>query len=129
MQLIEKTLKDKNLTHSDLSSELKNEIKDLGNMMGKYNDILEEIGEEEPTAQQEKELDEMEDDITKIELKICDEIRNIQPAQPAQPAEPAKAANGGKVDKEGGSGVGWFIFGTIALVVTLGAVNILKKKS
>jgi len=121
MQLIEKTLKDKNLTHSDLSSELKNEIKDLRNMMGKYNDILEEIGDEEPTAQQEKELDEIEDDITKIELKICDEIRNTAP--------PAKAADGGKVAEKEGSGVGWFIFGTIALVVTLGAVNILKKKS
>lgn len=115
MELIEAALKEKKIPYKDLSDELKGEIKDLQVMMDKYNKVCDEYESQDEDAETEKLLDEMDHDIATVEIKIANKIKDGTPA-PA-PAEKKKE-----------SGIGWLIFGSVVLAITLGAVNVLKKK-
>jgi (p)ppGpp synthase/HD superfamily hydrolase len=119
MELIEAALKEKKIPYKDLSDELKGEIKDLQVMMDKYNKVCDEYESQEEDAETEKLLDEMDHDIATVEIKIANKIKNPTPT----PA-PAPASAPEKKD----SGIGWLIFGSVVLAITLGAVNVLKKK-
>jgi len=125
MQLISKALEQKKITKEQLSADLQEEIQDLQSMIKTYNEACDEFEQlTEPDAETEKELDEMEHQIVTLEKDIADRINELQVQE--TPKE-TKAANGGATDKKESSSVGWLIFGGLALVATLGAVNVWKK--
>ena len=82
-------------------------------MMDKYNKVCDEYESQDEDAETEKLLDEMDHDIATIEIKIANKIKNPTPAPAPEKKE---------------SGIGWLIFGSVVLAITLGAVNVLKKK-
>ena len=125
MKLVSQALADKNLKSKDLSQDLKQRIDNHREMIVKYNMACEEYeGSEDEDSEVEKKLDEQEDFIANNEKELVAEIKNYQEpaasaAAPAAPASPAKSKD---------NSVGWLIFGGAVLLVTLGAVNVFKKK-
>ena len=129
MKLVSQALADKNLKLKDLSQDLKQRIDNHREMILKYNMACEEYeGSEDEDSEVEKKLDEQEDFIANNEKELVAEIKNYQEpasasaaasAAPAAPASPAKSKD---------NSVGWLIFGGAVLLVTLGAVNVFKKK-
>ena len=124
MKLVKLALKEKGFTQEQLSQELQDRIVNLEELQIKYSEAC-DLYDQEPDKNEETEaeLDKMEDYIASVDEDIANEIKNyeIAPEKPAEtPApEPKK--------KEGG-GIGWLIFGGLALVATLGAVNLMKKR-
>lgn len=124
MELISAALQERNITQEQLSQDLQEEIAELQTMIKTYNEACDEFEQlEEPDAETEKELDEMEHSIVSIQQEIADKIRSEVPQ--GQPKQETKKAEGGEVKKS--SSVGWLIFGGLALVATFGVVNVLKK--
>jgi len=121
MKLVSQALADKNLKLKDLSQDLKQRIDNHREMILKYNMACEEYDDsEDEDSEVEKKLDEQEDFIANNEKELVAEIKNYQEAQPpAPPPPPAKSKD---------NSVGWLIFGGAVLLVTLGAVNVFKKK-
>jgi len=119
MKLINAALAEKNVKSKELTNELQEKIARHKEMIIKYNLACEEYeNEEEEDAATETKLDEQEDAIAQNEAEVAAEIRAFE--------KPVVVAATGTVKKD--SSVGWLIFGGAVLVVTLGAVNILKKK-
>jgi hypothetical protein len=119
MQLISKALQEKGLSQEQLPAEFQEEIQELQTMIKTYNEACDEFEElHEPDAETEKELDDMEHQIVTLEKDIADRIKALSttaPEEKQKDAEPKKS-----------SGFGWVI-GGLALVLTLGAVNVWKK--
>lgn len=138
MQLINETLKEKNYKLADLSDELKEKVNDHKEMIIKYNMAIDEYeNDEDEDAETEKKLDEQEDFIANNEKEIAEEIRNyVKPEPKPEPEhEPEPEPYRRPVPrprpepvKEKKSDVGWLIFGGVVLAITLGAVNVFKKK-
>lgn len=124
MKLVQLALKEKGLQESQLSEELQNRIINLKELQVKYNEAC-DLYDEEPDKNEntEAELDKMEDYIASLDEDIADEIKNYELA-PVETETPVAAPE----PKKEGSGLGWLIFGGLALVATLGAVNVLKKR-
>jgi len=125
MQLISKALEQKKITKEQLSVDLQEEIQDLQNMIKTYNEACDEFEQlTEPDAETEKELDDMEHQIVTLEKDIADRINN----EVEENKEVVLQSDTTKVtDKKESSSVGWLIFGGLALVATLGVVNVWKK--
>ena len=132
MKKINDIKQEKNLQTDELPVELQDEIKALQKMIVKYNDACDTYEaadvEDEKT---EKELDKLEDEIAEIEISIVEKIKTIPSKEvpsvdpiPAAAPAPAPAPEPKKEDNS----VGWLIFGGVALVATLGLVNVFKKK-
>lgn len=125
MKLINAALAEKNVKSKELTNEIQEKIARHKEMIIKYNLACEEYeNEEEEDAATETKLDEQEDSIARNEAEVAAEIRAFEKpvvvaatGAAAEPAEPKES-----------SSVGWLIFGGAVLLVTLGAVNILKKK-
>jgi len=132
MKKINDIKQEKNLQTDELPVELKEEIKGLQKMIVKYNDACDTYEaadvEDEKT---EKELDKLEDEIAEIEISIVEKIKAIPnkeiPAVDPIP-DPAPAPAPAPEPKKEDNSVGWLIFGGVALVATLGLVNVFKKK-
>ena len=124
MKLINAALAEKNVKSKELTNELQEKIARHKEMIIKYNLACEEYeNDEEEDAATETKLDEQEDAIAQNEAEVAAEIRAFEKpvvvaATGTTTTEPVK--------KE--TSVGWLIFGGAVLLVTLGAVNILKKK-
>jgi hypothetical protein len=132
MKLINAALAEKNLKVKELSEDIQQKIAQHKEMIIKYNLACEEYeNDEDEDAETEKKLDEQEDFIASNEQEVADEIKAFEKPAPAPapvstpdptpapaPAEPAKKDNS----------AGWLIFGGAVLLVTLGAVNVFKKK-
>ena len=73
-------------------------------------------------------MDDLEDSISEREIELATFIKAYEkPApEPAPAAAPAPAAQA-QPKKEDNS-VGWLVFGGVVLALTLGAVNLMKKK-
>jgi hypothetical protein len=125
MQLISKALEQKKITKEQLSVDLQEEIQDLQNMIKTYNEACDEFEQlTEPDAETEKELDDMEHQIVTLEKDIADRIND----EVEENKEVVLQSDTTKVtDKKESSSVGWLIFGGLALVATLGVVNVWKK--
>jgi hypothetical protein len=126
MKLISEVLQEKGLKQNELPEQIKNEIEELRVMIVKYNEACDEYDEEdEKDTETEQELDAMEDSIAEFEQGIANDIRelNIQ-----QSAVQQKSADGTKPEEKKSSSLGWLLFGGVALALTLGAVNVFKKK-
>jgi len=127
MKLINQALQEKNFKIADLSSELQEKINQHKEMIVKYNMACDEYENETDTnPETEKKLDEQEDFIAKNESEIVAEIKAYQKAD-VPPADPIPAPPVVKTNKKDSS-AGWLIFGGAVLLVTLGAVNVFKKK-
>ena len=127
MKLIADALKEKGLTPAQLSTDLQEEINDLRDMQIKYNEACDEyesLEEKDRDDDTEKDLDSMEDSITEVELEIVEKIKALQPEQQQQQGQQTQQKPAEKSD----SSIGWLLFGGVALVVTLGVVNVFKKK-
>jgi hypothetical protein len=123
MKLINAALAEKNVKSKELTNELQEKIARHKEMIIKYNLACEEYeNEEEEDAATETKLDEQEDSIARNEAEVAAEIRAFE--KPVVVA--ATGTTTEPVKKE--TSVGWLIFGGAVLLVTLGAVNILKKK-
>lgn len=140
MQQLNAALSEKKLKLKDLPQELREKIESHREMVIKYNMACEEYdSDDEVDEETEKKLDEQEDFIVKNELAIIEEVKafekpapsNEPPAPAPAPAppsnEPPAPAAPAPAEKKDNS-VGWLIFGAAALVVTLGAVNVFKRK-
>lgn len=122
MKLINAALAEKNVKSKELTNELQEKIARHKEMIIKYNLACEEYeNEEEEDAATETKLDEQEDSIARNEAEVAAEIRAFE-----KPV--VVAATGAAAEPKKESSVGWLIFGGAVLLVTLGAVNILKKK-
>ena len=131
MKLINAALHDKQLKSSDLSDDIKQDINELKELVLKFNEAVKEYNASPKKDKvTEAQLDDMEDQMSDLEKDIVGKINAYE--KPA-PKEEAKAAAEGTpapapAPKKEDTSLGWLIFGGVALVVTLGAVNLLKKK-
>ena len=131
MKLINAALHDKQLKSSDLSDDIKQDINELKELVLKFNEAVKEYNvSPKKDKATEAQLDDMEDQMSDLEKDIVGKINAYE--KPA-PKEEAKAAAEGTpapapAPKKEDTSLGWLIFGGVALVVTLGAVNLLKKK-
>lgn len=134
MKKISEALRKKGVSSKSLPQELQDEIAKLREDIIEYNNTCEqyekEKDEEEPDEEAEKKLDDLADSLAERELEIAEMVLQFEPkpepaAVPAAAAaSPAAAAPAKKED----SSVGWLIFGGVVLALTLGAVNLMKKR-
>jgi hypothetical protein len=134
MKLINAELQAKELKLKQLSQELQDEIAQHKEMIVKYNMACDEYDNaDEEDEETEQKLDEQEDFLARNESDIAKRIREFQVPAPAsdpeptsdpKPAAPAQAP----APKKSDNSAGWLIFGGAVLLVTLGAVNVFKKK-
>jgi hypothetical protein len=125
MKDINETLKAKKLNEKDLSQELQQDVRELKEMVVKYNMAFNayESNELEDTDT-EKNLDEQHDFIHKMETDLCEKIKSYEKPEPKLEQEPELEP---KLESKKDSSVGWLIFGGLVFIVTLGAVNAFKK--
>lgn len=132
MKLINEALKRKGITLKKLPEEIKDQISSLKQSIEDYNKEAQayEDQEDEDTAMEEK-LDQWEDEIAAKDHEIASQIKNYQEPKPEPKPEPepapAPVPEPVPAKKEDNS-VGWLIFGGVVLALTLGAVNLMKKK-
>ena len=133
MKLINAVLQEKHLKLKDSSDDLRERIDEHKQMIIKYNLACEEYeNEEEEDEDTEAKLDKQEDFIANNENEIAEEIRNFEkPAPPAPEENPAPAPTAAPApapQPKKDNSAGWLIFGGAVLLVTLGAVNVFKKR-
>jgi cation transport regulator ChaB len=127
MKLISEVLQEKGLKQNELPEQIKSEIDELRQMIVKYNEACDEYDdEEEKDHDTEQQLDAMEDSIAEFEQGIANDIRGLEKSVAQQSAQ--QSADGTKPEEKKGSSLGWLLFGGVALALTLGAVNVFKKK-
>jgi septal ring factor EnvC (AmiA/AmiB activator) len=133
MKKITEALRSRELATKDLPQEVQDQIKELSETIKSYNAALEAYEENqkaedaEPDEETEKKLDDLEDSISEKEIELATFIKAYEkPATEPSPAAPAPAAQA-QPKKEDNS-VGWLVFGGVVLALTLGAVNLMKKK-
>lgn len=131
MKLINATLHDKQIKSSELSDDIKEDIQQLKDLVLKFNAAVVEYNTSEtPNKATEGKLDAMEDNIADVEKEIVEKIKAYE--KPALAPDPAPAPDPVPVpakEKKEDSGIGWLVFSAVALAVTLGAVNLFKKKA
>jgi translation elongation factor EF-1alpha len=129
MKLINAALQEKQLKLKELSEQLRQDIKNHQEMVVKYNMACEQYeSEEEEDVETEKKLDEQEDFIAANEAEIAKHVREFEKPVVQEAVSDAPASPPAPVKKESSS-AGWLIFGGAVLLVTLGAVNVFKRKA
>lgn len=129
MKKITEALRKKQITSKALPQDLQDEITKLRDEILAYNTAVEEYekekGEDNEDADEEadKKFEDLADSIAEREVEIATAIENFQAPKNDEPA-PATSAPAKKED----SSVGWLVFGGVVLALTLGAVNLMKKK-
>ena len=135
MKLINATLNDKQIKSSELPEAIVNQIKELKELIVKYNDSVNEYNSSsKQTKAGKQKLEAMSDHIEELENKIVQEIKAYEKPEPIVEPTPAPTTDPTPApapikEKKEDSGLGWLIFGGVALVVTLGAVNLFKKRA
>jgi len=135
MKLINATLNDKQIKSSELPEAIVNQIKELKELFVKYNDSVNEYNSSsKQTKAGKQKLEAMSDHIEELENKIVQEIKAYEKPEPIVEPTPAPTTDPTPApapikEKKEDSGLGWLIFGGVALVVTLGAVNLFKKRA
>ena len=128
MKLINNALQEKNLKISDLSESLQERIHELQQLILKYNQACAEYEEEDEEDEEiEKELDEQSEYISQNEAELAEEIMEDDDDNEAPQRQPPQFAKQPQKPQKKSS-AGWLIFGGVVALVTLGAVNVFKKK-
>jgi hypothetical protein len=126
MKLINAALAEKNLKLKQLPSEIQQDVLKHKEMIVKYNMACDEYENEDDEDEEiEKKLDEQEDFLASYEAEIADKIRNYSPDSGTLSA----SGETEEPTEKKGSSAGWLIFGGAVLIVTLGAVNVFKKRA
>lgn len=127
MKLINAALAEKNLKLKQLPEELQQDVAKHKEMIVKYNMACDEYeNEDEEDTEIENKLDEQEDFLANYEAEIADKIRDYENSPSTLSA--SGTSNSSAPEKKGSS-AGWLIFGSAVLLVTLGAVNVFKKRA
>jgi hypothetical protein len=135
MKLINATLNDKQIKSSELPEAITNQIKELKDLIVKYNDSVNEYNSSsKQTKAGKQKLEAMSDHIEELENKVVQEIKAYEKPEPKVEPTPAPAIDPTPAPapiekKKEDSGLGWLIFSGVALAVTLGAVNLFKKRA
>ena len=138
MKLINSALQEKELKLKQLPKELQDEIAQHKEMIVKYNMACDEYeNEDDEDAETEAKLDEQEDFLAKNETEIAEKIKAYEvpaPAPDPTPApapapDPTPAPAPAPAPAKKDNSAGWLIFGGAVLLVTLGAVNVFKRKA
>ena len=124
------------LTEEDLPQELQTQIDALDERTERWNENVDAYNEDDVEEDEEVEarLQAEEQALVQIENAIIQSVyawlksksagkSAPQPTGVPPAPQPAKTGEG-----DDGGGWGWLIFGSLALVVTMGAVNIFKKR-
>jgi len=127
MKNVVATLKKQNLQVTDLPQELQQRVNSLEQLFEKFKDAAQEYDNQEETNKDtERILDEMEDKLATEDEELADDIEDYIIEKNKPQSEPQPEPQPEPKKKE--SGLGWLIFGGLALVLTLGAVNTFKKR-
>lgn len=138
MEKIYAKLEELGLSEDQLPKDIQNLIDGLDQRIEGLNAEIERLEEEgateeqinEQTADEDTEIEEIEDDIVDTIVAYNANVsRGTQGGQgtAVQSGQPAPQNLGKQPEKDKKGGDGWLIFGALALVVTLGAVNMFKK--
>jgi cation transport regulator ChaB len=126
MKLISQALAEKNLKIRNLPKELQDDISEHKELIIRFNMACEEYEkEEEEDVETEKQLDAQEHTIAENEAELAQRIKNFEIKDDQDEPKPQSST---PVKEEKGTSIGWLIFGGAALLVTLGAVNVFKKR-
>lgn len=133
----ENLLKEAQIQESELLAKTKKKIenyREIEEGINAANESLENPEEDDDIDDIEYSLEQFEKDLEKLDKAICKEITAMQKEKSAAPA-PAQATDANQnpdakknADGKKDSSIGWLIFGGLALVATLGAVNLFKNK-
>jgi hypothetical protein len=142
MEKVNGILKQKKIGEKDLSVELQKEVSNLKEIIVKYNLAVDEFNKnDDKDAETEKELDEMQDRIVKLDTSLAKKISDYfdnkaeeaveQKAAEQKAAEQKPQQNEQKPveQKKKDNSVTWLILGGVLFAATLGVVNLMKKKA
>lgn len=127
MKLINAALREKNFKLKDLTPEIQAEIESFKKVLFEYNVLCDEWEEDKENQELNGKLEVMATEIEATDKRISEKImaHNTQ----IEPKPQTVNADGDKKPKENKkSSTGWFVFAGAVLIVTLGAVNVFKKK-
>jgi hypothetical protein len=135
MKKVEKVKKEKGLQTADLPTAIQQDISGLQKLIVKYNEACDTYEKlDEINDKTEAQLDALEDEISEVEDSVVEKINAIETPKVGTDTKETKETNETKENKvsdkksEKDNSVGWLVFGGIALIVTLGAVNVFKNK-
>lgn len=146
MNKVIQSLKELGVKESDLPEKIQDRIEHLEQLVVAHNAFVDKLeSQDEVTEEEEKAVETQSEKIDLLDAKISKEIVAFvksntpdptPPKETPKPKEEAKETPKPKEeptphvapkDEKKGNGVGWAIFGALALVVTLGAVNVMNK--
>jgi hypothetical protein len=138
MEKVIATLKKNGIKETDLPVNIQEKIDYLEGLIEQHNSFVDELeSAEDVTDEQEQQVATQSDNIDSLDEKISNDIQSyVDEAKAKKDVESekeAKAKKDAETEKtplaptEKKSSKGWLIFGALALVVTLGAVNVMNK--
>jgi cell division septation protein DedD len=139
MNKIIQTLKQFKLSEEELPEKIQDRIEHMEHLVVAHNAFVDKLEEQdEVTDEEEKAVEEQSSRIDALDAKISSEIKAFAESKKPEPTPepkpepkptptPEPTPHVEPKDEKKSNGVGWAIFGAIALVVTLGAVNVMKK--
>jgi hypothetical protein len=149
MNKVIQTLKQFKLSEEELPEKIQDRIEHLEQLVVAHNLFIDKLeAQDEVTEEEEKAVETQSEKIDLLDDKISKEIIAFQKSKTPDPKpskeptpDPTPTPTPNPIpkpiedptphvapkDEKKGNGVGWAIFGAIALVVTLGAVNVMNK--
>jgi hypothetical protein len=143
MNKIIQTLKQFKLSEEELPENIQDRIEHIEQLVVAHNLFVDKLEEQdEVSEEEEKAVEAQSEKIDLLDTKVSKEIIafaksktpdptpkvNVPPTpDPTPTPTPDPIPQITPKEEKKGSSVGWAIFGAIALVVTLGAVNVMKK--
>lgn len=133
MNKIIQTLKQFKLSEEELPENIQDRIEHIEQLVVAHNAYVDKLEEQDEVSEdEEKAVEAQSEKIDLIDKKVSQEIIAFVNSKKPEPTPEPKPTNEptphvAPKDEKKGNGVGWAIFGAIALVVTLGAVNVMKK--
>ena len=141
MNKIIQTLKQFKLSEEELPENIQDRIEHIEQLVVAHNLFVDKLEEQdEVSEEEEKAVEAQSEKIDLLDTKVSKEIIAFAKSKTPDPTptptptpDPTPTPTPDPIpqvtpkEEKKGNGVGWAIFGAIALVVTLGAVNVMKK--
>jgi len=126
MEKVISTLKNNGLKENELPINLQEKIDYLEGLIEQHNALVDELeSANDVSEEQEEQVQEQSERIDELDAKIAKEIQHFIDESKAKKDAENVTKTPDAIEKK--SSKGWFIFGALALVVTLGAVNVMNK--
>lgn len=135
MKKIESLLADNNVNVSELPKQLQKAIVNSQKHYAEWEELNNGLTDES-SDEERAEVDDLRETVEGFNESIMEAVENFledskpkpEPKPEPKPTPtPDPTPHVAPKDEKKSNGVGWAIFGAIALVVTLGAVNVMKK--